>query len=78
MDVDGLYLYKRPIESHGGSDLLAIGGSVFHHVIVYLKHGNQARPLYRIAYWEWLSRVFVWGLGDDVRSDVGTYGLPFP
>ena len=40
---DGLYIYKRPVRSAGpeAAAMLASGGSVFHHVVVYVKRGER-------------------------------------
>ncbi|KAL4451457.1 hypothetical protein ABPG75_007119 [Micractinium tetrahymenae] len=44
---DGLYIYKRPVRSGSGDKaaLLASGGSVFHHVVVYVKRGEELAAL---------------------------------
>ncbi|KAL4441079.1 hypothetical protein ABPG77_010510 [Micractinium sp. CCAP 211/92] len=44
---DGLYIYKRPVRSDSGDKaaLLASGGSVFHHVVVYVKCGEELTAL---------------------------------
>lgn len=44
---DGIYIYKRPVRSgsHQHAALLAQGGSVFHHVVVYLKQNSFLHSL---------------------------------
>ncbi|KAI3427229.1 hypothetical protein D9Q98_007164 [Chlorella vulgaris] len=46
-DREGLYIYKRPVQSAAGDKaaLLASGGSVFHHVVVYVKKGDELTAL---------------------------------
>ena len=38
---DGLYLHKRPVRGAGGAAFLAHGGTVFHHVVLYVKRGDE-------------------------------------
>ena len=39
---DGIYLHKRPVKSAGGqADVLRQAGTVFYHVVVYIKTGDQ-------------------------------------
>ncbi|KAI7838929.1 hypothetical protein COHA_007291 [Chlorella ohadii] len=45
---DGLYVYKRPVRSGQGTErgaLLAAAGSVFHHAVLYVKHGDELTAL---------------------------------
>jgi hypothetical protein len=44
-EEDGLYLHKRPIRGLGPNNPLAVGGSVFHHVLLYVKRSGKVwRP----------------------------------
>ncbi|GAB4818448.1 hypothetical protein N2152v2_005494 [Parachlorella kessleri] len=41
-DRDGIFLYKRPVRSASNqATLLAQGGTVFHHCVVYVKEGDE-------------------------------------
>ncbi|EFN56517.1 expressed protein [Chlorella variabilis] len=44
---DGLYLYKRPVQSASSDKaaLLASAGTVFHHVVIYVKQGQELTAL---------------------------------
>lgn len=41
MSSDGIYLWKRPVRAEGMGALLGSSGSVFHHVIVYVRRGDS-------------------------------------
>eukprot|EP00198_Chlamydomonas_reinhardtii_P005889 XP_001695225.1 predicted protein [Chlamydomonas reinhardtii] len=46
LDEDGVYLHKRPIRGpNGGPSPLAVCGSVLHHVLVYVKQGEEVHCL---------------------------------
>lgn len=39
MEQDGLYLYKRPVVGTGGAaNILSQAGSIFHHILLLVKH----------------------------------------
>jgi len=41
---EGIYIYKRPVRSGSQEHAMLVqhAGTVFHHVVVYLKYGNEA------------------------------------
>mmetsp|Transcript_38733 Transcript_38733/g.109542 ORF Transcript_38733/g.109542 Transcript_38733/m.109542 type:complete len:395 (+) Transcript_38733:206-1390(+) len=45
MTRDGLYIHKRPIRSLGPSNPLSAGGTVFHHVLCYVRQKGQLTAL---------------------------------
>lgn len=46
-DADGVYIYKRPVRSAAPQHqaLLSQAGSVFHHVVLYVKRGDDLKAL---------------------------------
>ncbi|EFJ51796.1 hypothetical protein VOLCADRAFT_87327 [Volvox carteri f. nagariensis] len=45
LELDGIYVRKRPIRAPNGSSPLAVCGSVLHHVVVYVKQGELLHTL---------------------------------